>query len=58
MAQPDFAVEFLDICRAHNVHTAIESCLLASYDAAMRIGRGVTSYSSTSRLWILNCISG
>lgn len=37
MAQPDFAVEFLDICRAHNVHTAIESCLLASYDAAMRI---------------------
>lgn len=37
MAQPDFARGFFDICRAHNVHTAIESCLFASYETVMRV---------------------
>ncbi|MCD8392388.1 MAG: glycyl-radical enzyme activating protein [Cloacibacillus porcorum] len=37
MAQPDFAAAFLDLCRAHNVHTAIESCLFASLETVTRI---------------------
>ncbi|MDO5115570.1 MAG: glycyl-radical enzyme activating protein [Synergistaceae bacterium] len=37
MAQPDFVMEFLSLCRANNVHTAIESCLFAPYETAMRI---------------------
>ena len=30
LSQPDFAVEFLDICRANGVHTAIETSLFVS----------------------------
>ena len=37
MAQPDFAAAFLDLCRAHSVHTAIESCLFASLETVTRI---------------------
>ncbi len=37
MAQPDFAAAFLVLCRAHNVHTAIESCLFASLETVTRI---------------------
>jgi pyruvate formate lyase activating enzyme len=37
MAQPDFAECFLDLCRKHFVHTAIETCLSASLDTVRRI---------------------
>ena len=37
LAQPDFCEEFLTICRNNNVHTAIESCLLASERTLSRI---------------------
>lgn len=33
LSQPAFAAEFLDICRARGVHTAIETCLFASRGA-------------------------
>lgn len=37
MAQPDFAVAFLNICREHGIHTAIETCLFASHDVAEKV---------------------
>ena len=37
LAQPDFAVEFLGICREHNVHTAIETSLFAASDVFRRV---------------------
>lgn len=37
LSQPDFAVEFLDVCRAHNVHTAIETSLFASPEVFRRV---------------------
>ncbi|MDL2263920.1 glycyl-radical enzyme activating protein [Synergistaceae bacterium OttesenSCG-928-I11] len=29
LAQPDFAIAFLDLCRSRGIHTAIETCLFA-----------------------------
>lgn len=37
MAQPDFGVAFLNMCREHGIHTAIETCLFASHDVAKRV---------------------
>ena len=37
MAQPEFAVEFLDICHHYGVHTAIESCLFATQETVAMI---------------------
>lgn len=37
LAQPDFAAEFFSICRANNVHTALETCLFAEADAMDRV---------------------
>ncbi|MEG2183556.1 MAG: radical SAM protein [Cloacibacillus sp.] len=38
-SQPEFAAEFLDICRAHYVHTAIESCLCAPLADLKRVAQ-------------------
>lgn len=37
MAQPEFAIEFLDICHRYGVHTAIESSLLVSHEISAMI---------------------
>ncbi|MCR5336486.1 MAG: glycyl-radical enzyme activating protein [Synergistes sp.] len=41
LSQPDFAVEFLGLCRANNVHTAIETSLFASPEVFKRVADAV-----------------